>query len=70
MRQLAHATALWHARAFETELRAGTKLTIRIAKPGYITKVTTIQIRRGAAPLRSDRCQIPGTRKLRSCPTH
>jgi hypothetical protein len=68
MRQLAHASALWHAKAFETELRAGTKLTVTISKPGYISKVTTIQIRRGAAPLRSDKCRLPGTRKLRTCP--
>jgi hypothetical protein len=68
MRQLAHASAVWHAKAFETELRAGTKLTITIAKPGYITTVTTITIRRGTAPRRSDMCRFPGSGKLRSCP--
>ena len=44
------------------------RLRIAIAKPGYITKVTTIAIRKGNAPLRSDQCQIPGEKKLFRCP--
>jgi hypothetical protein len=67
-REVAQATALVHIRQFERELRAGTKLTITVAKPGYITKVTTIVIRRGKAPKRSDRCRLPDAKKLVRCP--
>jgi len=49
-------------------LPAGVKLTITISKPGYISKVTTIQIRKGKAPLRTDQCQQPGAKKLIRCP--
>ncbi len=68
LREVAQATALWHIPQFERELRAGTKLTIRVAKQGYITKVTTITIRRGKAPARSDLCQLPGKTRLTRCP--
>jgi hypothetical protein len=43
-------------------------LTITISKPGYIPKVTTIRIRKGRAPLRSDNCRLPGATKLSRCP--
>jgi hypothetical protein len=68
VRKLARATKLVHIKQFERELRAGTKLTVTISKPGYISKVTTISIRKGKAPLRSDLCQSPGTAKLSRCP--
>jgi hypothetical protein len=67
-RQVAQATALWHIPQFERELRAGTRLTITVTKPGHISKVTTIAIRRDKAPARSDRCRFPGTTRLRACP--
>jgi hypothetical protein len=67
-RRVAHATKLWHVRRFERDLRAGVRLTISVSKPGYITKVTRIWIRRGRAPLRSDLCQAPGARKPSACP--
>ena len=70
LREVAQATALWHIPQFERELRAGTKLTIKVTKPGYITKVTTIRIRRGKGPARSDRCQLPGATRLTACPKH
>jgi hypothetical protein len=54
--------------AFERELRAGTKLTITVAKAGYYAKVTTITIRRGKSPSRLDRCQAPGSSRLIRCP--
>jgi hypothetical protein len=70
LREVAQATALWHIPQFERELSAGTKLTITVAKAGYITKVTTIKIRRGKGPARSDRCQLPGATRLTACPKH
>jgi len=68
LREVAQATALFHIQQFERELRAGTKLTITVTKPGYITKVTTILIRRGKGPQRSDRCALPSQTKLIACP--
>ena len=55
-------------RSSRRTLPAGIKLTITISKPGYISKVTTIQIRKGKAPLRTDQCQQPGAKKLIRCP--
>jgi hypothetical protein len=68
LREVAQATAVWHIPQFERELRAGTKLTITVTKSGYITKVTTITIRRGKGPARTDRCQMPGETRLIACP--
>jgi hypothetical protein len=68
VRKLARATKVVHLKQFERELRAGVKLTVTVSKPGYISKVTTITIRKGKAPLRSDLCQQPGTAKLSRCP--
>jgi hypothetical protein len=68
--RVAEATALWHVRAFERDLRAGVRLTITVAKTGYVTKVTTITIRRGRAPLRSDLCLVPGAARASACPAH
>jgi hypothetical protein len=68
LREVAQATALFHVQQFERELRAGTKLTITVTKPGFITKVTTILIRKGKGPARTDRCQPPGETKLITCP--
>ena len=47
IRRVAQTTAMWHVTQFQRDLRAGVKLTITVAKTGYITKVTTITIRRG-----------------------
>jgi hypothetical protein len=67
-RRVAHAVKLWHIRRFEADLRAGVRLTITVSKPGFIAKVTRIWIRRGRAPLRSDLCQAPGSRRPTACP--
>ena len=45
----------------------GHKLRITVTRPGFICKVTTITIRKGKAPLRSDQCQVPGEKKLLRC---
>jgi hypothetical protein len=68
VRRVARATKVFHIKQFERELGAGVKLTITISKPGYISKVTTITIRKGKAPLRTDLCQAPGNAKLSRCP--
>ena len=63
----ATATKVTRISQFQRVLPAGIKLRITIAKPGYISKVTTISIRKGKAPLRSDQCQVPGEKKLLRC---
>ena len=68
LRSIAQASAVFHIQQFERELRAGTKLTITVTRPGYISKVTTITIRKGKSPQRLDRCQLPGQSKLIRCP--
>ena len=55
-----------HIPQFERELRAGTQLTITVAKPGYISKVTRVTIRRGKAPARSDQCRCRTPRSSRA----
>ena len=64
----ARGTKALHVPQFERDLRAGTQLTITVAKPGYISKVTRITIRRGKAPARSDQCRLPGENRLIRCP--
>ncbi len=61
-------TRMVHISQFETYLRSGVKLTITVAKRGYISKVTTIKIRKAKAPLRSDLCRVPRAKKLSRCP--
>ncbi len=48
--------------------RAGTRITVRVSRSGYVAKVTVITIRRGAAPARSDRCLYPGHKRTQKCP--
>jgi hypothetical protein len=54
--------------AFERNLKAGTRVTITVAKDGYVSKVTVLRIRRGVAPLRTDGCLDPGHTKVQRCP--
>jgi hypothetical protein len=67
-KSVAKATKVVHVTQFQTVLRAGIRLRVAVSKPGYITKVTTFQIRKGKAPLRLDQCQTPGESKLTRCP--
>jgi hypothetical protein len=67
-RRVAEIASVTHVRPFERDLRAGVRLTITVSKPGYISKVTTIVIRRGRAPARRDMCLAPGARKPSACP--
>jgi hypothetical protein len=56
-------------RRFERPLRAGTRFSIKVTRPGWIGKWTTIRIRRGAAPKRSDQCAYPEARAPAPCPS-
>ncbi len=67
-RQSPHVKRVTHLSSFQRVLKSGTRLTIKISKSGYVTKVTVLKIRRGAAPLRSDGCLYPGHKKTQRCP--
>lgn len=61
-------SATGRMRPFERELRVGTRLEIRVTKPGYIGKSTVFVIRREAEPRRTDRCLPPGAKRAVRCP--
>jgi hypothetical protein len=67
-RKFARATSLRRLKQFERHLRAGTRLTIVVSKPGRIGKWTKITIRRGAVPKRLDQCSYPGRERPAACP--
>jgi hypothetical protein len=52
---------------FERMLKAGTRLTVTVTRSGYVGKRTTFLIRRGAAPVRADRCLAHNGRTT-TCP--
>jgi hypothetical protein len=54
-------------RRFERSLRAGTRLEVRVTKPGYVGKLTVFVFRRHAGPTRSDRCLVPGRTRPVTC---
>jgi len=60
-------TRLW---SYEGMLRAGARLVVRVTRPGFIGKHTTIRIRRGKAPARTDRCLYPGAEGAGRVPGH
>jgi hypothetical protein len=55
-------------KAFERRLRAGTKLTVKITKAGFIGRHATFLMRSGKRPKRVDRCVFPGATTARKCP--
>ena len=69
VKEWARATKLTRLLRFQRVLAAGTRLTIRVTKPGRIGKYTRIVIRDGLAPQRRDRCLAPGSSKPRRCPS-
>jgi hypothetical protein len=54
--------------AFERFLPAGTRLQVRIARRGRVGKYTSFLIRAHRAPLRTDRCLLPGRSRPSRCP--
>jgi len=67
-RRWAGIAALTRVVRFQRAFPAGARLVISVTKPGRIGKHTTIVIRRGAAPMRRDRCLMPGARTPTRCP--
>jgi hypothetical protein len=68
VRRYARASVRTRLRPFERVLAAGTRLEIRVTKPGFVGKWTTIVIRRNSEPRRWDRCVQPGARRPEPCP--
>jgi hypothetical protein len=66
-RALALATAVTRLRTFERELPAGTRLEVRVTRPGYVGKHTLIHVRRGKPPSRRDRCLYADSGAPRRC---
>jgi hypothetical protein len=66
--RLARSAKVTRLKAFHGFLPAGARLEIRVTRPGFVGKHTLIRIRRGKAPVRRDRCLLPGSGRPRACP--
>jgi hypothetical protein len=55
-------------RAFERFLAAGTRIVIRVSRPGLVGKHVRIRIRDGKRPARRDSCVLPGSARAAPCP--
>jgi hypothetical protein len=53
---------------FERFLPAGTRLEISVARPGRVGKYASFLIRARRAPIRTDRCLLPGRSRPTRCP--
>ncbi len=69
VRSIRVASAPARLRAFERFLPAGTVLQVRVTSAGRIGKYASFVIRAHSAPLRHDRCLMPGKTKPAACPT-
>ena len=65
---LALSSAPARLHPFERFLPAGTRLQISVAKPGRIGKYASFLIRAHRAPMRTDRCLLPGRSRPTRCP--
>ena len=63
------AVKLIRVRSLQRTYRPKTTIEIRITEPKKIGKYTRVRTRRGKAPLRLDRCLMPGKSKPVRCPT-
>jgi hypothetical protein len=68
-RRKAIAVKLVRVRALQRSYRPGATIEIRVTQPRMIGKYTRIKTRRGKAPLRLDRCVMPGSTRPVRCPT-
>jgi hypothetical protein len=67
LRSLSIPRAPARLRPFERFLTAGTVLQVRVTQRGRIGKYASFRIRAGRAPLRTDRCLMPGSAKPAAC---
>ena len=62
------AAKLISVRALRRTYRPKATIEIRVTQPRKIGKYTSVRTRRGKAPVRSDRCLMPGKTKPVRCP--
>jgi len=62
------AARLLSIRSLRRTYRPKAKIEIRVTKAGKVGKYTSVRTRRGKAPMRSDRCLMPGKTKPSLCP--
>lgn len=55
-------------RALERTFLPGTRITVLVTKAGFIGKQVQFRIRQGRAPVRTELCLTPGTKKAKGCP--
>jgi hypothetical protein len=63
------AVTLIRVRSLQRSYRPKTTIEIRVTQPGKIGKYTRVLTRKGKAPLRIDRCLMPGKTRPVICPT-
>ncbi len=68
-RRKAIAVKLVRVRALQRSYRPGATIEIRVTQPRKIGKYARVKTRRGKAPLRIDRCLMPGSTRPVRCPT-
>jgi hypothetical protein len=68
-RRKAIAVRLIRVRALQRTYRPRATIEIRVTQPRKIGKYTRVQTRTGKAPLRIDRCLMPGKTRPVKCPT-
>jgi hypothetical protein len=67
-RSKAIAAKLVRVRSLQRRYRPRATIEIRVTQPGKIGKYTRVKTRRGKAPLRLDRCLMPGKTRPVRCP--
>jgi len=65
----ATAVRVLRIRSLQRTYRPKATIEIRVTQPKKIGKYTRVRTRRGKAPVRIDRCLMPGKRKPVLCPT-
>ena len=66
----AKLSRIFKKRKRRAKLRRGARIQISLTKSGLISKVYRFKVRRGKLPTFATRCQLPGSKKLRSsCPS-
>ena len=68
-RRKAIAVRLLRVRALQRSYKPHATIEIRVTEPRKIGKYTRVTTRRGKAPLRIDRCLMPGKARPVRCPT-
>jgi hypothetical protein len=63
------AVRLLRIRALQRVYRPRATIELRVTEPGKIGKYTRLRTRRGKAPVRLDRCLMPGRTRPVRCPT-